>query len=84
MSTMASDDDDPVASASAIAAAHQEDVLALMNAPAGATSTGAPQQEALLTLLELFHDTERARRRRQWKRIQRDAGADEEEANNDG
>ena len=40
-----------------IAAAHQADVLALMNAPVGATSTGALQQEALPPLIEIFHDT---------------------------
>ena len=58
LSMMASNDDEAVASASVIAAAHQEDVLALMNAPVGATSTGALQQEALPPLIEIFHDTE--------------------------
>ena len=51
LSTMASDDDNPVASASAITAAAQEDVLALME-------TTGTQQEALPPLLELFRDTE--------------------------
>ena len=58
LSMMASDDDEAVDFASNIAAAHQEDVLALMNAPVGATSTGALRQEALPPLIEIFHDTE--------------------------
>ena len=55
---MASDDVDADASASAIATANQEDVLALMNVPAGSRSTDTPRQEALPLLFEIFHDRE--------------------------